>query len=138
MVLGGVVVQDVCDSDYSRGYHVCAGLEVGTLYQGCAQSDVYRCVSDFAPVLRTFYLTFRGFVIVQMVSTFTSALVQVGVKEWLFAHVPDLCSPNQAQRLTCPHNQVYFTASAVWYVPFHLHFMAPRLTLSFLQGPHRT
>ncbi|KAG8748166.1 hypothetical protein FRC10_008899 [Ceratobasidium sp. 414] len=56
----------------------------------------------------------RATFIVQMVATTTSALVQIGVKEWMFANVKDLCSPKQPQHLTCPHNQVYFTASAVW------------------------
>ncbi|KAF8606444.1 OPT superfamily oligopeptide transporter [Ceratobasidium sp. AG-I] len=56
----------------------------------------------------------RATFMVQIVSTFTSAFVQIGVKEWMFANVPDLCSPDQPQKLTCPHNTVYFTASAVW------------------------
>ncbi|KAH7342068.1 OPT oligopeptide transporter protein-domain-containing protein [Rhizoctonia solani] len=51
---------------------------------------------------------------VQMVGTFTSAFAQIGVKEWLFSHVKDICSENQPQKLSCPHNRVYFTASAVW------------------------
>lgn len=34
----------------------------------------------------------------------------------MFNNVPDMCSPNQPDYLTCPHNQVYFTASAIWYV----------------------
>ncbi|KAG9120714.1 hypothetical protein FRC07_003674 [Ceratobasidium sp. 392] len=56
----------------------------------------------------------RATFIVQMVATTTSAFVQVGVKEWMFANVKDLCSEDQPHKLTCPHNQVYFTASAVW------------------------
>ncbi|CAE6490908.1 unnamed protein product [Rhizoctonia solani] len=51
---------------------------------------------------------------VQMVSTFTSAIVQVGVKEWMFHNIKDMCSENQPQKISCPHNRVYFTASAVW------------------------
>jgi hypothetical protein len=42
--------------------------------------------------------------------------VQLGVKEWIFADVKDICLPTQSSFLTCPHNQVFFTASAVWYV----------------------
>lgn len=43
-----------------------------------------------------------------------SCFVQVGVKNWLFNNVKDICSPTQKNDLTCPHNQVFFTASAVW------------------------
>jgi OPT family oligopeptide transporter len=51
---------------------------------------------------------------VQAVATSLAAFVQVGVKEWIFHNVPDICSENQKDNLTCPHNQVFFTASAVW------------------------
>lgn len=53
-------------------------------------------------------------ILVQMVATLLAAFIQVGVKEWIFAHVPDICEPDQPSQLTCPHNQVFFTASAVW------------------------
>jgi OPT family oligopeptide transporter len=51
---------------------------------------------------------------VQAVATTLAAFVQVGVKEFIFAHVKDICTDNQPDSLTCPHNQVFFTASAVW------------------------
>ena len=28
--------------------------------------------------------------------------------------ISDICQPNQVLQLTCPHNQVFYTASAVW------------------------
>lgn len=34
----------------------------------------------------------------------------------MFNNIPDICTPNQPSFLTCPHNQVYYTASAIWYV----------------------
>lgn len=43
-----------------------------------------------------------------------AAFVQVGVKTWMFDHIPDMCEQGQKSQLTCPHNQVFFTASAVW------------------------
>lgn len=43
-----------------------------------------------------------------------AAFVQVGVKTWIFSNVPDICSDHQKSNLTCPHNQVFYTASAVW------------------------
>lgn len=51
---------------------------------------------------------------VQGFATVLAAFVQVGVKQWIFANVHDICSVNQKDNLTCPHNQVFFTASAVW------------------------
>jgi len=56
----------------------------------------------------------RATFIVQLVSTIISAFLQCLVKQWIFASVPDICSPTQESHLTCPHNQVFFTASAVW------------------------
>ncbi|OCB90278.1 OPT oligopeptide transporter [Sanghuangporus baumii] len=38
----------------------------------------------------------------------------LGVKEWMFSNVKDICTDTQKSNLTCPHNQVFFTASAVW------------------------
>ena len=51
-----------------------------------------------------------------MVATILAAFIQVGVKEWIFRNVSDICHPNQISQLTCPHNQVFYTASAVWWV----------------------
>lgn len=51
-----------------------------------------------------------------MVATILAAFVQVGVKEWIFANVEGICTPTQKSQLICPHNQVFYTASAVWYV----------------------
>ncbi|KAF8549183.1 OPT superfamily oligopeptide transporter [Imleria badia] len=56
----------------------------------------------------------RSTFLVQSVGTILASFVQVGVKQWMFHNVKDICSPNQPNDLTCPHNQVYFTASAVW------------------------
>jgi len=51
---------------------------------------------------------------VQLVSTVLVAFVQCLVKEWIFSNVSDICTPNQSSHLTCPHNKVFFTASAIW------------------------
>jgi OPT family oligopeptide transporter len=50
----------------------------------------------------------------QLISTVLAAFVQVGVKTWMFDNIPDICTRAQRSSLTCPHNQVSFTASAVW------------------------
>ncbi|KAJ7594866.1 OPT oligopeptide transporter protein-domain-containing protein [Mycena floridula] len=56
----------------------------------------------------------RATFLVQLVSTTLAAFVQVGVKSWMFSNINDICQPTQASQLTCPHNQVFYTASAVW------------------------
>ncbi|KAG9040490.1 hypothetical protein FS837_000558 [Tulasnella sp. UAMH 9824] len=40
--------------------------------------------------------------------------VQIGVKDILFAAVPDLCEPNQPAKLICPGHSTFFSASIVW------------------------
>ncbi|CAG7853661.1 Glutathione transporter 1 [Serendipita indica DSM 11827] len=56
----------------------------------------------------------RAVFMAQTISALMGAIVQVGVKRWLFANVPDICSQTQKDALTCPHNQVFFNASAIW------------------------
>lgn len=56
----------------------------------------------------------RATFIVQAVGTIMAAFVEVGVKHWIFDNVHDICSVTQKDDLVCPHNQVFFTASAVW------------------------
>jgi len=56
----------------------------------------------------------RSTFMVQLVATIMAAFVQVGVKNWMFANIKDMCSKEQASQLTCPHNQVFYTASAIW------------------------
>ena len=55
------------------------------------------------------------FPIAQLIATVLVTFVQIGVKQWMFANVKDICSPTQSDFLTCPLNQVWFTASAIWY-----------------------
>lgn len=53
---------------------------------------------------------------VQIVAVGLSCLVQVGVKEWLLAVVPDLCDPHQASFLICPSTTVFYGSSIIWLV----------------------
>ncbi|KAG8772331.1 hypothetical protein FRC15_002803, partial [Serendipita sp. 397] len=50
---------------------------------------------------------------VQLIASCLSIVTQVGVKEWLFSVVPDMCSSTQKDNLTCPRHRVYFNASAI-------------------------
>ncbi|KAF7969963.1 hypothetical protein HWV62_25516 [Athelia sp. TMB] len=56
----------------------------------------------------------RAIFAAQAVATIASAFTSIGVKQFLFANVKDMCAINQKDGLTCPHNTVFFAASAVW------------------------
>jgi len=58
----------------------------------------------------------RASFLAQATATLLSGFLQVGVKEALFTTVPDICTENQKSMLTCPHNRVFFSASAIWCV----------------------
>lgn len=51
---------------------------------------------------------------VQLTASCLSVLVQIGVKDLLFAVVKDICTQGQKDALTCPRNRVYFNTSAIW------------------------
>ena len=59
----------------------------------------------------------RASFMAQAVATLLSGVLQVGVKTALFTTVPDICSEGQKSMLTCPHDRVFFSASAIWCVP---------------------
>lgn len=56
----------------------------------------------------------RATFLVQFTSTLVVAFIQVGMQQWLFNAVPDICSPTQKYNLTCPHNEVFYQASVLW------------------------
>ncbi|KAG8969004.1 hypothetical protein FRC03_004971 [Tulasnella sp. 419] len=56
----------------------------------------------------------RGTFMAQAIAGLIASIGQVGTKSWMFANIPDICTPNEAHRLSCPQNEVYFTASVVW------------------------
>jgi len=62
----------------------------------------------------------RASFVAQAVATLLSGFLQVGVKTALFSTVPDICKEGQKSMLTCPHNRVFFSASAIWCVPSSL------------------
>ncbi|KAH9447028.1 hypothetical protein Pst134EA_029013 [Puccinia striiformis f. sp. tritici] len=52
--------------------------------------------------------------VVQIVAAILSAFVQIAVKKFLVATVPDLCDKHQANLLTCPNTSVFYSASVLW------------------------
>ncbi|KAG9035583.1 hypothetical protein FS837_001884 [Tulasnella sp. UAMH 9824] len=53
---------------------------------------------------------------VQAIGVIMTSSVQLGIKFAIFSGVQDVCQPNQSARLVCAHNQVFYSASIVWYV----------------------
>lgn len=99
-----------------------------------------RCLSFTNSLVFCGVCVFRG--TVQITATTLAGFVQVGVKQAMFNYIPDICQPTQKSFLTCPHNQVYFTASAVWCVFFRFFMTMPHDSSSTFtcapQGAHRT
>ena len=50
----------------------------------------------------------------QMVATIWSCFVQVGVLNWAFANINNICSAKNVNHFKCPNGRVFFTASIIW------------------------
>ncbi len=50
----------------------------------------------------------------QLTGVLVACFVQLGVKQWMFANIQGICSPDQPDSFTCPHIRVFYTASLVW------------------------
>lgn len=56
----------------------------------------------------------RSMFIAQVTGCFVTCFVQVGVKTWMFATIPDLCLDDQADMLICQSARAAYTASVIW------------------------
>ncbi|KAM4066314.1 OPT oligopeptide transporter protein [Hirsutella rhossiliensis] len=52
--------------------------------------------------------------IAQMVATFVSTMVCIGVLNFQMMNIDDVCTPEAPYRLTCPGVNTFFTASVLW------------------------
>lgn len=50
----------------------------------------------------------------QTIATIICVVVVVFVQTWMFSNIPDLCSPEQPHRFTCPGTSVFATSAMVW------------------------
>lgn len=50
----------------------------------------------------------------QVVATVWSCFVQVGVLNWAFANIKNICAHDNIQHFTCPNGRVFFNASIIW------------------------
>jgi OPT family oligopeptide transporter len=61
----------------------------------------------------------------QLSATILSSLTQVGVLNWMLAHVPRICQPDAMNGLTCPLARVHFNGSILWGVIGPARFFGP-------------
>ncbi|KDQ52977.1 hypothetical protein JAAARDRAFT_137861, partial [Jaapia argillacea MUCL 33604] len=54
----------------------------------------------------------------QVVATVIAGTVQLGVQEWMFTNIPNMCSPKQKDGFICPSTEVFGTASIIWALTF--------------------
>jgi len=55
----------------------------------------------------------RSMFFCQIVGTVVAGTVQLGVQEWVFSHVEDICSPHQKDNFTCPFINLFGSASII-------------------------
>ena len=51
---------------------------------------------------------------IQVVAAVVSCIVVTFIQDWMFANVVDICTPNQKDGFTCPHTNLFATASLIW------------------------
>ncbi|KAH8651915.1 OPT oligopeptide transporter protein-domain-containing protein [Tricladium varicosporioides] len=51
---------------------------------------------------------------VQMVATIVSSITQIFVLNWMFANVPNICTPEAINGFVCPLARVHFNGSILW------------------------
>ncbi|KAL2264366.1 hypothetical protein VTK26DRAFT_5792 [Humicola hyalothermophila] len=65
---------------------------------------------------------------VQMVATIVSSVTQIGVLNWMFVHIPGLCTPAAMNGFTCPIARIHFNGSVLWGVVGPREFFGPNAT----------
>ena len=62
---------------------------------------------------------------VQIVATLVSSIVQIGVLNWMFAYIPNICTSKAINGFTCPIARVHFNGSILWGVVGPNRFFGP-------------
>ena len=76
---------------------------------------------------------------VQMVATLVSSLTQIGVLNWMFQNIPNICTKEAINGFICPLARVHFNGSILWGVVGPMRFFGPNalyrpLIWTFLLG----
>ncbi|KAJ2936585.1 hypothetical protein H1R20_g506, partial [Candolleomyces eurysporus] len=56
----------------------------------------------------------RVMFMVQVIGTIIGTFLVVGIEEWLFSTIEDMCSLKQKNGFTCPGSHTFFAASIIW------------------------
>ncbi|KAF1812954.1 OPT-domain-containing protein [Eremomyces bilateralis CBS 781.70] len=56
----------------------------------------------------------RTLFVLQLAATFVASFTQLGVMNWMLAHIPGICSPDAINGFTCPLARVHFNGSILW------------------------
>ncbi|RDL31333.1 Uncharacterized protein BP5553_09542 [Venustampulla echinocandica] len=65
---------------------------------------------------------------VQMVATIVSSITQICMLNWMFANVPNICTPEAINGFVCPLARVHFNGSILWGVVGPEEFFGPNAT----------
>ncbi|CCK71289.1 oligopeptide transporter OPT1 KNAG_0G02310 [Huiozyma naganishii CBS 8797] len=57
---------------------------------------------------------------IQMYATIISGMVTVGIQEWMYVHIDDVCSTTQKDGFICANGRTMFNASIIWSLPKYL------------------
>lgn len=63
---------------------------------------------------------------VQILATLVASVTQIIVLNWMFAHVPGICTPDALNGFTCPIARVHFNGSILWGVVGPAEFFGPK------------
>ncbi|KAI1001250.1 Glutathione transporter 1 [Podosphaera aphanis] len=69
---------------------------------------------------------------VQMVATIISSITQIFVLNWMFANVPEICTPKASNGFICPFARVHFNGSILWGAVGPKEFFGPNATYRIL------
>jgi hypothetical protein len=50
----------------------------------------------------------------QIVASIVAVFSSIATQSWALSHIPDICSPHQKARFTCPNLNVFNTSSILW------------------------
>ncbi|KAI9050672.1 hypothetical protein LZ554_005827 [Drepanopeziza brunnea f. sp. 'monogermtubi'] len=65
---------------------------------------------------------------VQVAATVVSSCTQILVLNWMFANVPNICTPEAANGFVCPFARVHFNGSILWGAVGPMEFFGPNAT----------
>jgi hypothetical protein len=104
-------IQGLRCSTHVKRYLVHARSQVGSLHEDPPSYDFLGYASKFR-----FYVSVRSDlkILAQFLAVLVTAPLKVGFRHLLFERFPDICTPDQPQRLVCPHAPVFFTSSVIW------------------------